>query len=412
MDGFVAPPKSDFDTFAGLMKAQAGHFGRLEGWAGSECSHASDLDGLLVLPVSYLAPKIASFFSQKLGQCQAGMTDVAGRAQRTGQAYASNEQALVKSIQQIYPNAIPGFPVIGDIPGLQHLGNFTDTPVTLTEPDPAGDYTAKNIRHQLDVLGIGGPTVGGVNVGAGILHYANSIFQFFTGQSLIAILLRPLDGNYGRLKFLSDSYAQLADGTYTVTGTMRKGSVRLGGEWQGAAAANFDSWMFRWSMGSGGIGDAATEVAKAYHDAYYTICALVQEALRAIVALINNELKQLVETVGGDAAIEAAGLGPEDPAADIVAGIWTMYKIFKIISAIISAINAIEAIYRKISAEVHKLEQDAHKVIALFSGPMPNVSLLEHDLINQVEQRGYEFETNSRWNPALGAARIALLPSP
>lgn len=406
MNGFVAPPKSEFDAFSGLMKAQAGHFGQLERWAGNECSHASDLDGILVLPVSYLAPKIAAFFSQKLGQCQAGMTDVAGRAATTGQNYASNEQSLISSVQTIYPNAYPGFPDIGGIPGLQHLGNFTDTPVTLTEPDSAGDDTAKNIKLQLDSLYAFGGVAGG------ILRVANNIYQFFTGQSLIELLLKPLDGNYGRLKFLSDSYTQLARGTYTVTGTMRKGSVRLGGEWQGDAATNFDSWMFRWSMGSGGIGDAATVAAKAYLDGYHAICALVQAALRAIVALINSELKQLVETVGGDAAIEAAGGGPEDPLADIVASIWTLYKIFRIISAIITAINAIEDIYRAISAAVQKLESDVHKVIAFFSGPMPSVSSLEHDLINQVEQRGFEFEQDSGWNPELGAARIALLPPP
>jgi uncharacterized protein YukE len=410
MDGFVAPPKSDFDTFAGLMKAQAGHFGQLEAWAGNECSHASDLDGLLVLPVSYFAPKIASFFSQKLGQCQAGMTDVAGRAQTTGQNYASNEQNLVSSVQKIYPSAYPGFPDIGDIPGLQHLGNFTDTPVTLTEPDPAGDDTAKNIRIQLDsLMGSGG--VEGVG-GSGILSTANNIFQFLTGQNLMEILLKPLVGNYGRLKFLSESYAQLATGAYTVTGTVRKGSVHLGGEWQGAAATNFDSLMFRWSMGSGGIGDAASVASKAYLDGYHTICALVQAALRAIVALINNELKQLVETFGGDAAIETVGGGPEDPVADIVAGIWTMYKVYHIISEIISAIHIIEDIFRAISAAVQKLEGDVRKVIAFFSGPMPSISELEHDLINQVEQRGFEFEEDKGWNPELGAARIALLPSP
>lgn len=406
MSGFVAPPQSDFESFSGLMKTQSGYFGQLKGWAGNECSHASDLDGLLVLPVSYLAPKIASFFTQKLGQCQAGMTDVAGRAATTGQNYASNEQSLVNSVQQIYPNAYPGFPDIGDIPGLQHLGNFTDTPMTLTQPDPAGDDTAKNIKLQLDTLYAGG------GVGGQILRVASTIFQFFTGQSLIELLLKPLDGNYGRLKFLSDSYTQLAQGTYTVTGTMRKGSVRLGGEWQGTAATNFDSWMFRWSMGSGGIGDAATVAAKAYLDGYHAICALVQAALRAIVALINNELKQLVDTAGGDAAIETVGGGPEDPVADIVAGIWTMWKIFRIISSIISAIHAIEDIYRAISSAVQKLESDVRKVEAFFSGPMPSISSLEHDLINQVEQRGFEFEQNSGWNPELGAARIALLPSP
>jgi uncharacterized protein YukE len=409
VDGFTAPPKKDFYTYAGLMDKQASHFSQLDKWAGNECSNAGDLDGLLVFPISVIAPRVGSFFAEKLGQCQRGMNDVASRARRTGDAYSSTEQAIVNSINKIYPTPIPGFPDLGEIPGLQHLGTFDDTPITLTEPDPAGDITAKNIKLQLDAMGgMGKP--GAPNIG-GLFRYANNIFQFFTGHSLFALLITPLAGNYGRIKYLSESYSQLADATYTVSGTMRKGSVRLAGEWQGDAATAFDSLMFRWSMGSGGIGDAATVAAKAYRDAYYVICGLVQAALQAIRLLINHELKQLVQTVGGDAAIETVGGGPEDPVADVVAGIWTLYKVYRIISSIITAINAIEAIFREISAAVRKLEGDIHSVIALFNTPFPSVAQLEGDLVNQVEQRGFEFETDAGWNPTLGAARIALLPS-
>src|SRR6266487_7053920 len=92
-EGFVAPPTSDFNAFAGLMDKQAGHFKDLDSWAGKECSEASDLDGLLVLPVSQLAPHIASLFTGKLGQCQGGMTSVAGKARESGKIYAGNEHA-------------------------------------------------------------------------------------------------------------------------------------------------------------------------------------------------------------------------------------------------------------------------------------------------------------------------------
>jgi hypothetical protein len=418
VSGFIAPPQKDFDAFSGLMTSQANHFATLDNWSAVECSEAGDLNGLLVLPFRSLAPKIASFFTEKLGQCTAGMDDVASRAQQTGQVYQSAEQANVNTAKSIYPNAVPFFPDLGEIPGLQHLGDFTDAPVTLAEPDPAGDDTAKAIQADLNSLAHGIPlsATGGIEGGivsdleAGILAEANKLFQFFTGQSLVQLLISPLDGNFGRLKFLSDAYNQLSAGTYTVTGTIRKGSVHLAGEWEGSAATAFDCWMFRWSMGTGGIGDAAKVAADFWLKVYDVITKLVKYAIKAIIALINTGLKRLVETVEGDVVIEAVGGGPEDPVADVVASVWTLFKVYGIIRAIVAAITDIQNIFEEIKSAVSTAEHDFHEVISFFSGPMPSISSLERQLINQVEQRGFEFEKDSGWNPKLGALRIALLP--
>src|SRR5947208_2616066 len=84
------------------------------------------------------------------------------------------------------------------------------------------------------------------------------------------------------------------------------------------SATAFDSLMFRWSMGSGGIGDAAKLMGDMFKDFYYAICILVKAGLEAISGLIDNELKKLVEAVVGDEVIEGVGLGPEDVAADVV----------------------------------------------------------------------------------------------
>jgi hypothetical protein len=432
-DGFTAPPKKDFDDFAGLMDKQSGHFGELDTWAGKECAEASDLDGVLVLPVALVAPKIAALFTGKLSQCQAGMTSVAGKARETGKDYASTDHANAASFAGIYGQPLPGFPDISTVPGLEHLGDFTDEDVELKEPDPAGDDTAKNINLQLAVLGFGtDPGAAGIQGGVGldnkvggvplspfkgignfsghILAMGDRIFQYFTGQSLVELIIRPITGNYGRLKFLQEAYDQLGDGIYTVAGTMRKGSVRLGGEWHGQAATGFDSLMFRWSMGSGGVGDAAKIMSHVYRDGYYTICVLIQAALQAITRLVNEEIKQLVETAAGDAAIETIGGGPEDPIADIVAGIWTAYKIYKIIRAVITAVQAILAIFEKIKAAVQKFTDDLQAVIKAFQGGI-DVNEIVGSLIDDVKQRGFEFEKNGGWDPKLGAARVALLPS-
>jgi uncharacterized protein YukE len=433
-DKLKVPPKGDFDGYAGLMDKQSGHFKELDNWVSAHCHDASDLDGLLVLPIKELAPQIASAFSAKLSQCATGMSGVAGKARETGTDYTTHEQITAQSFAGIYGTPLPAFPDIGVVPGLQHLGDFTDEDPGLkaSSLDPAGDVTAKNIETQLALLGFGAdpgsnavqkaaglktftPNVKGMqkvgNLSGKILGMADGLFKHFTGHSLVELLFDPITGNYGRLKYLQEAYDQLGDGIYTVTGTCRKGSVRLGGEWTGDAATAFDSLLFRWTMGSGGIGDAAKVVSNVFRDGYYTVCALVQAALQAITRLINNELKHLVETAEGDAAITTVGGGPEDPVTDVIAGIWTAWKIYKIIKGIVSAIKAIHSIYENIKKAVSKIVSDVQAVIKSFSEPF-DIQGQINSLLDQERQKGFAFEKTGGWDPKLGAARIAMLPSP
>lgn len=404
MPGFTAPPQRDFEACARLADSQSGHLARLGQWSGAQCADTGGLDGLLY-PLTGVVPRVAALFSGKLAQCQRGMSDVSRKVQLTGSDYARADQASLAAVASVYPAALRGFPDIGTL-GLPDAGSFTDQPVILKEPPSAEQDTAANIHHQLE-------TIRGKFLTGGALATAEKVFRFFTGQDLAGLLLDPLAGQYGRLRYLHDAYAELASGTYTVAATVRKGSWVLGDQWTGQAATNFDSYMFRWGMGIGGLGDAAALVAKAYLDGYYTVVGLVQVALRAIDSLISNELEQLAEQgaelAAGDVAIEAAGLGPEDPLADVGAGIFTaykLYKIYKIVSAIITAINAIEATFRPVSSAVTDIRDAVDAVIKAFSSPMPSIG----SLISDVEQRGFGFEQDPGWSPSLGAARIALLP--
>lgn len=102
------------------------------------------------------------------------------------------------------------------------------------EPQSAEHDTAADIQHQLE-------TIRGKFLMGGVLATAEKVFRFFTGQDLVGLLLDPLVGQYGRLRYLHDAYAELASGTYTVAAPVRKGSWALADRWTGQAATNFDS---------------------------------------------------------------------------------------------------------------------------------------------------------------------------
>ncbi|MQY32536.1 hypothetical protein SRB17_04870 [Streptomyces sp. RB17] len=406
MKDLRTPTRGDFHAYADLAKKQGSHLSTLVQWSSNECAKADGLDGLL-LPLRPLIPEVSAFFHGKFAQCERGMVLVGEKIHRTSAVYTETDQNVALRLRNIYPQASSHFPDIGAIPGLHRVGNFNDEEVELKAPDSAEDDTSRNIEHQLWALGWNSD-----------LRGADSIFKFCTGKSLVELLLTPLSGKYGRLLYLHDVYDALGDAAYTVTGTLRKGSWELGTEWTGQAATAFDSYLFNWTMGMGGVGDAAKEAAKLYKVGYETIVVLVHLALREINKLINNEIKELVkqaeEMAAGDAMIEGIGLGPEDPLADAVAGFFTadkMYKIYKIVKYIITGIAIIEGIYGKISDAVEAINKGVRQIVEFSKAPeMPEIPSVS-SLLDEVEQHGFAFEKSDGWNATVGAARIGLLPA-
>lgn len=399
--GFNVPPTADFQAYAKLVDQQASHLATMAAWSDKECSAVDGLDGLLA-PLRGLVPKIGSYFGQKFDHCENGMTGVSQKVMAARTAYADTDKQAEANLKNAYPTPIPGFQVMSYLPS---LGTFDDTAVTLDEPDSAGDDTSKNIKLQLKLAS--GKLIGGE------LKGAETLFRFFTGQDLIELLFKPIFGEWGRLKYLEQSYEQLSTAGYTVAGTLRKGTWKLGSEWQGDAGTAFDSYLFRWNMGIGGLGDAAKVAGKLYKDGYDAVCVLVFAAIKAINDLLENGVKALADEaatiLGGDAAIETVGGGPEDPVADvgaIVLDIWELYKIYKTIRTIVSVITTIETIFKDISAAITKIQNDAKAVEQFFSSPLPSVS----DVENYEEQKAATFENSPSWNPELGALRIGLLP--
>jgi hypothetical protein len=400
--GFKVPSQDDFDAYSKLVLKQRDHFGALGGWSAGQCSNGSGLDGLLY-PLRGPVAEVGGYFHGKFVLCGNGMTGVSDKVLQARAAYSRADQHAADRLAAAYPAPLHGF---HEITGGPVIGGFDDADVTLTEPTSAEEDTEHNISLQLHLIT--------TRLVGGELSGAEHVFKFLTGQSLVELLLTPLVGKYGRLKYLQEAYEQLSDGTYKVAGNLRRGTWRMAEEWNGDAATAFESYLFRWHMGTGGLGDAAKVVAGLFRDGYLAVTGLVWAALKEINTLMEDGVKKLAEQaaqmVAGDAAIEAVGLGPEDPLADIGAGIWSawkLYKMYKTVRMIISTIMVIEEIFHKISQAVDGIGKGIAAVKEFMDSPAPSVD----DIMNTVEQRGAEFETDSFWNPKLGATRIGLLPT-
>jgi uncharacterized protein YukE len=396
--GFAVPPTADFTAYSNLLQVQRGHLGTLGNYAGTECDNTEGLDNLLSVlrgPINDLSLML----NNKLFQCQGGMGNTAGKILDARQNYSDSDKRAETKVKAAYPAALPGFQ---EIPGGPLIGNFDDVDIKLKTPDEPEDPI------KIHLIAIRGP-----------LSAVEHVWQWASGgDSLLARLVTPITGSYTRLKYLQEAYDQLAQGTYTVTGNVRRGTWRLAAEWNGEAATAFESYLFRWHMGMGGLGDAATVASNLLRDGYITITVAVDAILKKISDLIENEIEELAkqagEMIAGDAAIEVVGGGPEDPVADVVAlgfSIYKMYKIYKIVRKIITAISVIETLIKGAQKLVEELGKAVNEVHTLLATPMEDPSTMFRDMMNGVENKGVEFEKDGFWKPAFGAKRIGMLPA-
>jgi hypothetical protein len=156
-------------------------------------------------------------------------------------------------------------------------------------------------------------------------------------------------------------------------------------------------------------------------DTSRAITIAVDQILKKISNLIETGIKELsaaaARMLATDAAIEVVGGGPEDPLADLVAlgySVSQMYRMYKIVSKIITAISVIEKMIEgahKLVEELGKALDGVKALMAAASKAAQDPSGSFHDLVTNAENRGVEFEKNGGWNPTLGASRIAMLPA-
>jgi len=449
------PPSDDFTAFCGLVSKQGDHFGPMIAWTGKQCSDVDGLDGLLTL----LKPTVkgaAEEVGDLLKQCQTGMGTIKDKVSAVDRELRTEDEKNAAALKQAFPDMVSGVPDIST-QGTPAGGgeNFNDEDVTLEEPDDSSS-TSSGLIQSLAAGFIPGakdktkPSImanykegwknaeegfkpkavavrdTSIEEGKGILYkqisgegnsiwIADKAFKFVTGHSFIDLLLKPLLGDWDRLMYLHDAYDTLGDACYTVTGTLRKGSWKIGSEWQGDTATAFDSYMFRWTNGIGGIGDHCKVIAKNYKEGHTAILSLVQIVVSYASQLIDKEIKKLAEdagkTIAVDAAVEVLGGGPEDPVADAVDAVWTasrMAKLYEDVRMVVNGIEQVDNYYKLIQKAVEEVKSTMEKMQQDKNSPAWG-DQSAGGLTQDVEQRGFDFEKQDGWSAKDGVSRTGYL---
>jgi hypothetical protein len=442
------PPSDDFTGFSGLVSKQGEHFGPMVAWTGQQCSDVDGLDGLLTV----IKPTVkgeAEEIGDLLKQCQKGMGTIKDKVTTVDQELRTEDEKNAAALKTAFPDAVSGVPDISTqgTPAGEQL-NFNDEDINLKEPasekSPSGSILTGLIAGQIPGAKdkdeesmfkkiLSGEGVKGklsntkevsidktktalrnqVTGDGNEVWIADKAFKMVTGHSFIDLLLKPLLGDWDRLMYLHDAYDTLGDACYTVAGNLRKGSWKIGTEWQGDTATAFDSYMFRWTNGIGGVGDRAKVVAGYYKDGYEAVLTLVQIVVSYASKVIDNEVKELAKeaakVLAVDTVTEIAGGGPEDPFADAIAAAYTAtkaVKIYKLVRAVVNCMEQIQNYYNDIRQAV-ELVQSMIEKLKQNSGGWGDRSA--GGLIQDVEQHGFDFEKQSGWSAKDGVSRTGYL---
>ncbi|MQY19043.1 hypothetical protein [Nocardia macrotermitis] len=466
------PPTEDFTGYQGLVAKQAEHFASMVTWAGNECVNTTGMDGIILSLAKPLVPPPAHYVSGLLSKCQTGMGTIKDKIATVDKELRTQDESNATDLKNVFPDQISGLGSNVSLPTLSsETTNFDDEAVTLKEPtetesSPTSQVSAPKLKSSVislhkknkknknskdskdsedskdsdssDDSSDGDSSdssssssylssLAGEHIkkyteylekkksGSGtVIWLAEKGYKMVTGHSLIDAIFKPIVGDWDRLSYLHDAYDTLGDGCYTVAGTLRKASWKIGSEWKGDTASAFDIYMFRWTMGIGGIGDLAKVIAKAYKTAHDELLKLIGKLVDKIGDLIDKGITTLAAKIAKmlavDAAIEVVGGGPEDPLADIAVLAYDakqMYEIYKLVREVVKDVITIVELYNKIKTVIETLKSSVEKAYSSFSGPMPTVG----SVISDVETKGFDFEKSGSWNSTTGVARIAILPS-
>ncbi len=390
------PPRAEFDGLAGLLDVQRDHLARLAGYAAARAGDTRGLDNALAV-LRAPAAALSGMLRARYAAAAQGITDTAAKLRAAGAAYQHADARAEAAVAATFPAAYATFP---EIAGGPSLGSYADLAVRPRAPRPAEDALAASLSHVTGVVG-----------------EFEALWRWCSGgDSLLARLVTPITGDYGRLAYLRDAYAQLSDASYTVAGTLRRGTFRMAPRWNGMAATEFEWHMFRWHMGIGGLGDLARVASDVLRDGYHAVAIAVDAVLDAISALVDHELRALAEEVGlaaaGTAAIEVVGGGPEDPVADVLAAGWDAYqgyRMYRTVRRIAATLVTIDGLIRGVRHAVAGLGRGLHE-LALLREASADPGRLARDLLDRGLDRSYEIERQAAWDPRYGALRVALLP--
>lgn len=222
-------------------------------------------------------------------------------------------------------------------------GEGSDAPFEPTTPE--GQYqTGSEITDQLQPPEPGdGSDIQALVHSAGLEVMAvDWVFQHIAGKSLVDMVIKPLTGDFSKMRQNGEAWRNIANAMKQFSATMSGNAKIVGESWEGPSGLAHQAYVeVGWKAGLTVEGEIAKLVAKGFDTVADGSEKLAREALKLLKKLVDK----LIE-IAAKACVPVVGWAAE--ATTIIDAIDVANQIFRIIELIKDIVEKVKAMWQSI----------------------------------------------------------------
>lgn len=412
----------EMDGMAGLMGHQADHYDQIANYVQNECGDTSGLTNLMSL-MSGPVRDLADLLHGQYRGCSRRMDQTVQSLHLAKRYFLGTDEASAEALRntylfdtvrgyesfQLYRMSLP--PNLTNISyssgyedrwsGVKNAGSGNQNSSAKSVPD----WISDDLKHTQDAFDMMDPS-----------------------KDLVAILAKPLFGNYDLLSDYASRYDNVGNATYQIAENIRRGARRIGPRWSGDGAAQFESNALMWNQGTGGLGDVTELCSQLFSWLYGKVFDAVNKVLDKAVEMsgIRDWIMDRLWSKGpeavtffkvhGPALIKCAPIRPpktltKTDVMDVARRLFELRRKFNEAKKIVDDVKKFYDDAQKKANRIYAIvpaARTADRTSSLF-GPANEDPAKRASLYENTERKNGKYSSDT-WNPALSAWRVGLLP--
>lgn len=311
------------------------HAGSVGDYIEGTCGNTDGWSGLL----SLLVGNYSSMVSNGGTACRElakGLHEAGASLELTASDYDTTDNDVAVTVSDV-GTEILGPRVPAQAPGgTTAYSDGTDPTSALVGPTSYDDL----IASQVDEIG-------------GIIGLFNDVYEMITGDSLLAKIVEPVSGDWGKVYGLADCWDHVGVAYQGMRSNLGAGAGQLGGTWDGEAATAFDTFIDQYltylsdlETSTGTVSSSLRDLAEDTKENFDVII----QTLNTVWSIISAAMASFAIPIYGQAKLAKA-------VWDTAKLIWNIYKIISLIQQLISFVVEMTELVSEIFNDAGALPQ-------------------------------------------------------
>lgn len=299
------------------------------------CGNTDGWSGLLSLLVGNYSSMVSNG-GTSCRELSKGLNEAGVSLELTATDYDNTDNDVAVTLSDVGAESIgPRAPATGP-GGTTAYPEGTDPTSVLVPPTSYDDV----IASQVDEIG-------------GIIGLFNDVYEMITGESLLAKIVEPVSGDWGKVYGLADCWDHVGDAYQGLRSNLESGAGQLAGTWDGEAANAFDTFIDQYltyisdlQSSTGTVSNALRDLAEDTKENFDVII----QTLNTVWSIISAAMASFAIPIYGQAKLAKA-------VWDTAKLIWNIYKIINLIRQLISFVVEMTELVSEIFNEAGALPQ-------------------------------------------------------